>query len=171
VSSEFGKGTAWEYSAKRPSLLQKSLAVIPAEAGIQSLQSFLDPGLRRGDGTCKFCKSLGPSAIFAEREERVLNRFASTNRTFSRFFEPLSFLEQEPAVVALGRFCDQLAVSFLKRSSDMFQVLVDFSFGNADHHGNISGREHAAVQQHGDDFPPRRVAFFAGHRGAFGFHR
>jgi len=113
----------------------------------------------------------GPSAIFTDREERMLNRFASTNRTPSRLFEPLSFLKQEPAVVALGWFCDQLAVSFLKRSSDMFQVLIDFSFGNADPHGNISGREHAAVKQHGDDFPPRRVAFFAGHRGAFGFHR
>ena len=32
------------------SLLQKSLGVIPAEAGIQVFQPFLDPGFRRGDG-------------------------------------------------------------------------------------------------------------------------
>jgi hypothetical protein len=32
------------------SLLQKSLDVIPAEAGIQVFRQFLDPGLRRGDG-------------------------------------------------------------------------------------------------------------------------
>jgi hypothetical protein len=109
--------------------------------------------------------------MFTDRKERMLNRFASTNRTFSRLLESLSFLEQESAVVAPGRFCDQLAVSFLKRSSDMFQVLVNFSFGNADPRGNISGREHAVVKEHGYDFPPRRVAFFAGHRRAFGFHR
>jgi hypothetical protein len=31
-------------------LLKKSLFVIPAEAGNQVFQGFLDPGLRRGDG-------------------------------------------------------------------------------------------------------------------------
>jgi hypothetical protein len=36
-----------EYFQK--SLLQKSLGVIPAEAGIQVLQQFLDPGFLRGD--------------------------------------------------------------------------------------------------------------------------
>jgi len=30
--------------------LQKSFFVIPAKAGIQSFQSFLGPGFRRGDG-------------------------------------------------------------------------------------------------------------------------
>jgi hypothetical protein len=39
-------------------LLQKSPGVIPAEAGIQFSQSFLDPGLRRGDGIWEFCKRL-----------------------------------------------------------------------------------------------------------------
>jgi hypothetical protein len=38
------------------SLLQKSLFVIPAEAGIQVFQGFLDPGFRRGDGFAEFCK-------------------------------------------------------------------------------------------------------------------
>ena len=38
------------------SLLQKSLFVIPAEAGNQVFQGFLDPGLRRGDGFIEFCK-------------------------------------------------------------------------------------------------------------------
>jgi hypothetical protein len=38
--------------------LQKSLGVIPAEAGIQMFQGFLDPGFRRDDGFLEFCKSL-----------------------------------------------------------------------------------------------------------------
>jgi len=45
------------------SLLQKSLAVIPAKAGIQSFQDVLDPGFRRGAGFVEFCKSLVLSAI------------------------------------------------------------------------------------------------------------
>jgi len=32
------------------SLLQETFNVIPAKAGIQVFQSFLDPGFRRGDG-------------------------------------------------------------------------------------------------------------------------
>ncbi|MBM3300014.1 MAG: hypothetical protein FJY85_08670 [Deltaproteobacteria bacterium] len=40
------------------SLLQKSLAVIPAKAGIQSFQDVLAPGFRRGDGLVEFCKNL-----------------------------------------------------------------------------------------------------------------
>jgi len=48
------------------SLLQKSLAVIPEKAGIQSFQDVLDPsacsglrsGVRRGDGFVEFCRSL-----------------------------------------------------------------------------------------------------------------
>jgi hypothetical protein len=48
------------------SLVQKSLGVIPAEAGIQALQRFLDPGWSlprtairgQGDGICEFCKRL-----------------------------------------------------------------------------------------------------------------
>jgi hypothetical protein len=35
---------------KQESLLQKSLGVILAEAGIQAFQQLLDPGFRRGDG-------------------------------------------------------------------------------------------------------------------------
>jgi len=40
------------------SLLQKSLGIIPAKAGIQPFRAFLVPGFRRGDGICEFCKSL-----------------------------------------------------------------------------------------------------------------
>jgi len=45
------------------SLLQKSLAVIPAKAGIQSFQDVLDPGFRRGAGFVEFCKSLRGQGI------------------------------------------------------------------------------------------------------------
>ncbi|MBM3299970.1 MAG: hemerythrin domain-containing protein [Deltaproteobacteria bacterium] len=38
--------------------MQKSLAVIPAKAGIQSFQDVLAPGFRRGDGFVEFCKNL-----------------------------------------------------------------------------------------------------------------
>jgi hypothetical protein len=111
------------------------------------------------------------AAIFNDREERLLNRFAFANRTSSRFLEPFPFLKQEPALHASGRFRDQLAVSFLKRSSDMFQVLVNFPFGNAHSYGDVSGREHGFVKQDSDDFMPRRGASFTGHRRAFGFHQ
>jgi hypothetical protein len=40
------------------SLLQKSIYVIPAKAGIQAFQALLEPGFRRGDGIGEFCKSL-----------------------------------------------------------------------------------------------------------------
>ncbi len=40
------------------SLLQKSLCVIPAKAGIQTPCGFLDPGFRRSDGFKDFCKRL-----------------------------------------------------------------------------------------------------------------
>jgi hypothetical protein len=39
---------------KQVSQLQKSIIVIPAEAGIQSYQSVLDTGLRRCDGFGEF---------------------------------------------------------------------------------------------------------------------
>jgi len=39
-------------------LLQKSLTVIPAKAGIQSFQEVLDPDFRRDDGLVEFCKRL-----------------------------------------------------------------------------------------------------------------
>jgi hypothetical protein len=42
------------YTASKKSLLQKSLFVIPAEAGNQIFQGFLDPGLRLGDGFIEF---------------------------------------------------------------------------------------------------------------------
>ncbi len=38
--------------------MQKSFNVIPAEAGIQVFQGFLDPGLRRGDVFSEYCKRL-----------------------------------------------------------------------------------------------------------------
>jgi len=40
------------------SLRQKSLGVIPAEAGIPVFQQLLDPGFCRGDGFGEFRKSL-----------------------------------------------------------------------------------------------------------------
>jgi hypothetical protein len=40
------------------SLLQKSIYVIPAKAGIQAFQALLGPGFRRRDGIGEFCKSL-----------------------------------------------------------------------------------------------------------------
>jgi hypothetical protein len=44
-----------------------------AEAGIQSFEPFLVPGLRRGDGIHKFCKSLSGSEIhrIANGQRRV----------------------------------------------------------------------------------------------------
>jgi hypothetical protein len=39
------------------SLLQKSIYVIPAKAGIQVFQPLLDPGFRRGDAIGEFYKT------------------------------------------------------------------------------------------------------------------
>jgi len=49
--------------------LQNSFIVIPAKAGIQVLQAFLDPGLRRGDGLVEFCKRLRINRIRTRKDE------------------------------------------------------------------------------------------------------
>jgi hypothetical protein len=55
------------------SLLQKHAGVIPTEAGIQSFEHFLVPGLRRGGGIHRSCKSLSGSEIhrIADGQRRV----------------------------------------------------------------------------------------------------
>ncbi len=51
---------------EKESLLQKSLIVIPAKAGIQDLHGFLNLGFRRGDDFSEFCKRLKEEQTFAE---------------------------------------------------------------------------------------------------------
>ncbi len=62
-----------------PSLLQKSLFVIPTEAGIQVFQGFLDPGFRRGDSFTEFCKKLQCFSflVFFDSNRRLRLSFCS----------------------------------------------------------------------------------------------
>jgi hypothetical protein len=72
------------------SLLQKSLNVIPAKAGIQVFRGFLDPGFRRGDGSIGFCRRLSRPVYF---------RFKQQDFRSIRFAMVLRFIkDKEPEV-------------------------------------------------------------------------
>lgn len=61
-------GEQEEVTGYRLRPLPKVLNVIPAEAGIQTFQGFLDPRLRRGDVIGLLCKGLRLPAEIADRD-------------------------------------------------------------------------------------------------------